>query len=132
MDDQQTCGEGLAANAELPATVGELMAAMAGVLHEHQQALDLIDQNTKPEHHAYNTLVLELRTISAQLALTARHMADYHDLPMGRHDERKMSSREAVTVFERFVQAERALLTVVTRSVAEHESMLEQLRQDIS
>ena len=39
-DDQPTCGKGLAANAVLPARLGELMAARAEVLERHMKALD--------------------------------------------------------------------------------------------
>jgi len=127
-DDQPTCGKGLAAHSTLPATVGELVAAMADVLDVHQRALDLTDENARPEHHAYVTLVLELRSISAQLAATARHMAGYRDLPMGRHDQQKMSGREALAAFEQFVRTERMLLSLVTGTVGEHEAMLEQMR----
>jgi hypothetical protein len=128
MDNQPTCGKGLAANATLPASVGELIGAMAGVLDVHQRSLDLTDENARPEHHAYVTLVLELRSISAQLAVSAGQMAGYHDLPMGRHDARKMSGREAFGAFEELVRTERKLLSLLTRSVGEHEAMLEQMR----
>ena len=128
MDDTPTCGKGLAANATLPATVGALIAAMADVLDVHRQALDLTDENARPEHHAYATLVDELRSISGQLAACARHMADYRDLPMGRHDEQQMSGREAFAAFEEFVRTERMLLSLLTARVGEHEAMLEQMR----
>lgn len=126
-DEQPTCGKGLAAHATLPATVGELMAAMADVLDVHQGALDLTDENARPEHRAYLTLVLELRGISAQLAASAHRMAGYRDLPMGRHDQQKMSSREARVAFEELVQIERRLLTLLTSTVGDHDAMLEQM-----
>ncbi len=128
MEDQPTCGKGLAAHATLPATIGELVAAMADVLDVHQQALDLTDEDARPEHHAYVTLVLELRSISAQLAATAGHMARSHDLPMGRHDEQKLAGREALATFERFVGTERMLLSRLTGTVGEHEAMLDRMR----
>jgi hypothetical protein len=128
MDDQSTCGTGLAANATLPATVGELMGAMADVLDVHQRSLDLTDQDARPEHHAYVTLVLELRSLAAQLAASARRMASHHDLPMGRHDMAMLSGREALSAFEQFVRAEQNLLSLLTLSVAEHETMLERMR----
>jgi hypothetical protein len=128
MDDQPTCGTGLAANATLPATVGDLIAAMADVLDVHQRALDLTDENARPEHAAYVTLVLELRAISAQLAANATRMGGCRDLPMGRHDERRMSGREPLAAFERFVRSERTLVSLLTDNVREHESMLEQMQ----
>lgn len=126
--EQPTCGTGLAAHARLPAAVSELLAATADVLDLHQRALDLTDERARPEHHAYVTLVLELRSISAQLAANARRMAGYHDLPMGRHNEEQMAGHEAVVAFERFVRAERALLAHLTDTVSEHEAMLDPMR----
>jgi len=37
MDDQPTCGQGLAAHSRLPAAVGDLIAAMAVVFDVHQR-----------------------------------------------------------------------------------------------
>jgi len=125
VDDDATCGKGLAANAALPATVGELLAAMAHVLDVHQQALDLTDENARPEHAAYVTLALELRAISTQLTAIEKRMAGYHDLPMGRHDEGRMAGPHAAAAFEQFVQRERRLLSLLTASIGEHESMLQ-------
>lgn len=128
MDHQPTCGQGLAANATLPATIGQLMEAMAGVLDEHQRALDLTDERTRPEHQAYLTLIGELRSISGQLAAMAQRMAGCRDLPMGRHDEEKMMAPEAMAAFQRFVEAERAALSLLTDTVGEHEAMLRQMQ----
>ena len=38
--DQVTCGQGLAANAVIPAKLGELIASMAEILEVHTKALD--------------------------------------------------------------------------------------------
>jgi hypothetical protein len=100
---------------------------MADVLDTHQQALDLTDENTRPEHHAYVTLVLELRGIAAQLAATAGRMVGSRDLPMGRHDERMMSGPDAIDAFERLVRTERAVHSRLTDTLREHQSMLDQM-----
>lgn len=128
MEDQPTCGKGLASQSSLPAMLGDLIAAMADVLKIHQQALDLTDEDARPEHEAYGTLVVELRRAADQLATIARQMIGYRDLPMGRHDEEKMGSREAVAAFEQFVKTERALLALLTETVGEHGAMLQQMR----
>ncbi len=100
---------------------------MASVLDNHQKALDLADENTRLEHIAYGTLVREFSSIAEQLAAAAAQMTGYCDLPMGRHDDEKMASREAVEVFRRFVRYERELLDLIGRDVEEHEAMLEQM-----
>ena len=126
MTDQPTCGTGLAENSTLPATLGELLGAMARVLDVHRQALDKTDPNTLLEIDAYTTLVTDLGTVSERLSAVARRMAGYRDLPMGRHDMQVMSSREAVEAFAEFVQRERTVLSLMTDRVGQHETMLEQ------
>ena len=67
MDDQPTCGKGLAEHAVLPAKLGALTAAMATVLEIHMKALDLKDENARREHEAYRRLAKEQHSIAAQL-----------------------------------------------------------------
>ena len=67
MDDQQTCGKGLAQNASLPATLADLMDAMAGNLELHTKALDLTDDNARLELDAYQKLSTQLRNVAAML-----------------------------------------------------------------
>ena len=43
MDEQQTCGRGLAEHAVLPAQLAEVVEAMADNLQVHMQALELDD-----------------------------------------------------------------------------------------
>jgi len=124
MSDSPTCGKGLAAHATTPAAVSDFFSAMANVLDEHRQALDLTDDAARPEHEAYLTLTHELRGIATQLADTARRMAGYRDLPMGRHDERKMSGRESIAAFEHLVRTERTLVALLNDTVSEHQVML--------
>jgi hypothetical protein len=127
MENEWTCGKGLAANAALPGVVGDFVAAMADVLAVHQQALDLDDENARPEHDAYGTLVGELRAVSARLAAIAARMIGYRDLPMGRHDHQKMAGHDAVAVLERMIQAERTLLSRIQAAVREQEAILGQM-----
>jgi hypothetical protein len=127
MDDQPTCGTGVAAQSKLPAALAELMGGMARVLDLHQEALDLSDENARPEHHAYVTLVIQIRTAADQLAAIARQMTSYRDLPMGRHDEARMAGHDSIEAFRGFVDAERSAMQLLAESLSEHERMLEQM-----
>jgi hypothetical protein len=120
----QTCGQGLAEHSVLPARLGELTAALAENLEVHMPALDLTDENAKREHDAYVKLATELRTIAGRLHATRDAMAGYRDLPMGRHDERALSSPEVVAAFEGFVKVEQELLQLLPVRVDQHETML--------
>ena len=125
MDDQPTCGKGLAAHAALPAKLAEWLAALSGNLDVHITALDLTDERSQRERDAYLSLATSYRRIAADLGATAEEMAGYRDLPMGRHDPQTMSSPRLHEAFARLVQVERQLLELLQRQVEEHRAMLE-------
>lgn len=128
MSDEQTCGKGLAEHSVLPKTMGEVAAAMAGVLEHHRTSLDSADPAARPEYDAYTLLMAEFRAIAVTLEETAARMAGYRDLPMPRHDESALMSTDAVEKFERFVQAERDLSSLMKASVERDEAMLSEMR----
>jgi hypothetical protein len=128
MDDQPTCGQGLAEHSQLPAILARLMAATANVLERHQAALVLDDEHARREHEAYGSLAKAHRTLAEGLQSTAREMAGYRDLPMGRHDEQVMMSTGALDAFEGFVKAERELLALVEAAVERDGRMLDGIR----
>jgi hypothetical protein len=131
VEDQQTCGTGLAENAVFPEKLGALAAAMADVLENHMQALDLTDPDAKAEHDAYAKLVHAHRRISAELRATADQMAGYRDLPMGRHGEQVMTSPDVLHTFDAFVKAKQELQTLLERQAARDQEMLAQMRRAI-
>src|SRR5690242_2133887 len=116
MSEQQTCGKGLAENSALPAKLGELISAMAGILDAHRRALDLEDQNSRAEDDAYEKLLKELRQIAAQLSVSAKEMAGYRDLQMGRHDEKAMTHPRVRQAFEQFIRHKRELLELLKQT----------------
>lgn len=127
MAEQQTCGEGLAERSVLPETLARLTAALAEVLEVHTKALDSSDRNSKIEHDAYSRLVEQHRRIAAELAATAKRMAGYRNLAMGRHDEQAMASATAFEAFEKFVEIEEELLAVLQSSLAQDRTVLSEM-----
>ena len=81
MNDQKTCGQGLAESSVLPAKVADMIESMATVLETHMEALDLTDDDSRLEHEAYRELAKEHRKIAGDLQATSRRMAGYRDLP---------------------------------------------------
>jgi hypothetical protein len=124
MEDQQTCGKGLAEHAVLPAKMAELMAAIAENLELHREALDFNDSNSKKEYDAYLELAGEHRELGLELQATAKKMADCWDLPMGEHDQHVMSSPKVLAAFQRVVHVEQELLVLLQKRVEQDLKML--------
>jgi hypothetical protein len=124
MDDQPTCGKGLAEHSALPAKLAELEDALADNLELHQKTLDLRDDNARKEHEAYVRLAKAHRNIAAQLRATALEMAGYRDLPRGAHDERALADPRLVDAFANFVKREEELLAHLEHAVERDGQML--------
>jgi hypothetical protein len=124
MEDEPTCGKGLAANSGLPAKLGELTAAVANVLEVHLKALDLRDSNARTEHEAYVKLAREHQNVATQLQALSTEMAGYQDLPMGRHDLQAMSAPEPMEALDRFVRVEEELLDLLQNRLEQDREML--------
>jgi len=123
--DRPTCGEGLAANAVLPAKLAELMAAQAEVLKRHTRALDLTDAAAERELDAYTTLERAHRDVAGELADLAKEMASYRNLPMGRHDMTVMSDPKGqMEAFRRFVAVQQELLSLLQTTLEVDERLL--------
>jgi hypothetical protein len=120
----QTCGQGLARHAALPAGLADLTEAMADTLQAHMQALDLDDPAALQEHGVYLRLAEEQRQAAARLRAVAAEMAGARDLPMGRHDQAEMSSPQAAAAFQRFVEAKRRLAAVLQELLEEDRRLL--------
>ena len=128
MDDQPTCGKGLAEHSALPAALGALIAALAENLELHQGTLDLTDPSSRKELDAYVGLAKEHREIAERLKAVASRMASYRDLPMGRHDGRALADPRLLGAFETFVQREEELLSLLLGAHERDEQMLRAAR----
>ena len=127
MDEQQTCGKGLAEHSVLPASIGELVASTARVLEVHMKALDLSDDNGKREYDAYREIASWHRRIANELASLAEKMAGYRTLPMARHDLAAMMSPAPRHAFAGFVANEARLLALLQSRVEQDRAMLAEM-----
>jgi hypothetical protein len=132
MDDVPTCGNGLAANAVLPATLGDVVSALGRVLEVHLTTLDLQDENSRREHAAYSQLVDMDADIAGALRAAAEHMRGCRDLPMGRHDMQAMMAPEPVEAFARFVNAEQELLALLQARLPGDQAMLADMKEALA
>jgi hypothetical protein len=132
MREPPTCGKGLAEHSALPAKMAEITASVAEILEVHMKALDLTDESSRKEHDVYRELAKQHREIATRLQATARQMAGYRDLPMGRHDEKAMSSPENRETFEEFVNLEEELLVLLEKRVEQDRKMLSEMAGAVS
>jgi hypothetical protein len=128
LPDQPTCGQGLANNRVIPEKLAELTASLAQVLEVHMEALDLEDENARTEYDVYGKLVAEHREIASRLRATAEEMVGCRDLPMGKHDQKAMSSPKVAEAFEHFVTAQQQLLGLLQERIEQDRKMLDQIR----
>jgi hypothetical protein len=124
MDDEPTCGKGVAANAPLPAKLAEMLTALADTLEAHRPGLDLDEPAGREEDAAYATLVDDFREITSRLKATSERMASYRTLPMATHDEAVMADPARMSPYARFIGLQRELAATFTASVVQGEQML--------
>jgi hypothetical protein len=124
MEEQQTCGKGLAENSVLPRKAGELIDALAENLELHLDALDRGDDAGRAEHDAYTSLAARHRRIAADLRSVSEEMAGYRDLPMAPHDMAVIGSPRIGEAFARFLAAEQELAAVLEAGIRRDEAML--------
>ena len=129
MENQQTCGQGLAETSELPAKLAELMGAMSGVLETHREALAPRDANSRREDEAYRELGQLDRKIAEDLRAIATRMAGYRNLAMGKHDPAVLSSPKAVQAFEKFVTLEGQLAALLQRRLETDRYLVDEMRR---
>jgi hypothetical protein len=127
MNEQQTCGKGLAENSTLPAALAELVASTARVLEVHMKALDPSEPNGKRELDAYRELASTHRRIANELSTLAEHMASFRDLPMASHDMSVMTSPAPRHAFAGLVRQEERVVELLQTRLERDHAMLAQM-----
>jgi hypothetical protein len=120
-----TCGEGLAANAALPAKLAELIAAQADVLDRHTRALDPSDATARQELEVYKGLERTHRDVASALHSLADSMTGYRKLAMAEHNMEAMANPGGQSkAFQRFVAIERELLELLQEKLEAETKLL--------
>jgi hypothetical protein len=124
MSEQQTCGQGLAQNAALPANLADLFGAVAEILEVHLTALDPTHKPSRPEFDAYVGLATEHREIESRLRALALQMEGYRDLPMAEHDMAVMTSPKTAEALHRLIAQEEAVAALLKSRIELYRQML--------
>jgi uncharacterized protein YndB with AHSA1/START domain len=127
VEELPTCGKGLAENSVLPARLSELIASMAENLELHTKTLDLSDDNARLEYEAYEKLVTTQRDVATQLMTLAGEMYSNYDLPIAKHDEKKLSAPEIAETFKKFAHLEQELIAMLNKRMKKEEKILAEI-----
>ena len=128
LEEQATCGTGLAESAELQRRLGHVADGLAGVLRTHLRAIDARDEASRPEYDAYDSLARQAEQIAGQLRALADEMFAYRGLPMANHDMEAMAHPRMSSAFEAFVNAKRDLRLLLEAGEEEDQAMLREMQ----
>jgi hypothetical protein len=129
MDEEHTCGKGVAANAVIPERMGRLLGATADVLESHIRSVSGEDPGGRQEIAAYEHLVRDHRAAASALAALAETMRSYRDLPPAPHDMTALMDAASVEAMGKLVQAQQDLLSPLQERAAEYAEMMKQMRE---
>src|SRR5262245_36853341 len=124
MEAPDTCGKGLAEHATFPSKLADVLGALADNLALHQHTLDRSDPAAQAEYDVYVELERLYRDVVTRLTSIADHMDAARNLPMGKHDSRRLADPELFNVFARFVKLEEELLELLERDLERDRVML--------
>ncbi len=123
VDEEATCGIGLAQHAAIPLHLGAMFAGLAETLELHRTMLVLDDANAQKEDEVYRVLATDWKEIAALVQKAAARMAAQRDLPMGTHDVAAWGDAH-LRAFMAFVKAQTRTLALLRVAAARDEQML--------
>ena len=126
--EESTCGQGLAHNAVVPASLAAVASGLARNLEGHTRALDPDDLLAAREHAVYARAAASLRGAAVDLQAAAAEMAAASDLPMGAHDMAAITSLDVLDAFESYIAAEDELRRLLEARFEGNEQMLTAIR----
>ncbi len=131
MEEQPTCGRGLAQSAVVPAALAAVAAGLAENLEVHVRALDPGDAAAAQEQGVYERVAHRLHSAAADLQAAAAEMTSAVDLPMGAHDIAAITTTDVLDAFQGHVAAEDDLRRLLEARREENEQMLTAIRAEV-
>jgi hypothetical protein len=122
--EDHACGRGLAAQAVVPDGIADVMEAVAATLEAHTGALDRDDENAEVERRVYDRLAEGHRRVAAELRSLHEQMAGAYDLPAAKHDPEALVAPAPRSAFERYLEAEEALIELLQAGVERDRGLL--------
>jgi hypothetical protein len=130
VEEQPSCGSGLAQNSVVPAALAAVTVSLAENLEVHTRALEPGDAAAAQEQGVYERVARSLRSAATDLQAAAAEMASAVDLPMGAHDMAAITTTDVLAAFESYVAAEDNLRRLLEGRREENELMLTAIRME--
>ena len=127
MEEQQTCGKGLAEHSSVPAKFAEFIEALVDNLEAHLPTINVAGEEGRRERAAYESLAAGFRRAAEILGSVSAEMRGYRILPMAPHHEAAFADPRIAQAFARFVAVEGELGTMLGDAHARDLRMLEQM-----
>jgi uncharacterized protein YndB with AHSA1/START domain len=127
VDEQPTCGIGLAQHATVLENIAVMLEGLAETLELHRRMLVLSDENSRREDAVYGELAASWKRIAGDSAQAAAQMLAQRELPMGAHDVSAWTEQHR-GAFEKYVNAETKLLGLLRIDVERDGAMLASMK----
>lgn len=124
---EQTCGQEIAASAEVPQKWGELMAHVAGNMEWHADWVGTGSAEAKREHDALLRVATEYRAMAAAGGRGAAAMRAMKDVPPAPHDRAKMDRAAQARYMRAKIKMQREFAALLIRHAEESEQALAEL-----
>lgn len=124
---EQTCGEELAASAEVPQKWSALMEHVAGNMEWHAGWVGTGSPAAKREHDALIRIATEYRAIAAAGARAATAMTDMKGLEPVPHDRTKLDRAAQAQWMRAKIKMQREFSTLLLQHAEESEKALAEL-----
>jgi hypothetical protein len=126
-EDEPTCGQELAASAEVPSVLARLMQHVAVNLRAHARWVGAETAVARAEHDAMLRVAEACESIARSAEHTARLMQSMIGLPPAPHDPARRDRAEFATWMRTKIGLQRELANMLTAHALESERALEAL-----
>jgi hypothetical protein len=124
---EQTCGQEMAASAEVPQKWQELMDHVATNMEGHARWVGTASPAAKAEHDAMMRVAAAYREMAAAGGRAATAMRAMKELPPAPHDPARMDRQGQAGFMRAKIQMQRAFAALLIRHVEESEKALAEL-----
>ena len=125
MDAEETCGQELSRDAEVPRKLGQLMAHVARNLRAHAVWVGTQSAEAKLEHDALQQVAAGYEAISEAASRTAAAMHAMRDLPPAPHDPNAFDRVSFVSWMREKVELQREMAKLLLEHAASSEAVLD-------